>query len=115
MLKGLKATVAREGVFSLIHYNSYRFFKDDILNKNYGIESTFCPAFLAGLLAITISQPFEVIRSLVSLEKNLKITDCTKKILSKHGWRGFFMGYTPRLLRKPINSGICWTVLETVK
>jgi hypothetical protein len=31
------------------------------------------------------------------------------------GWKGFFIGFLPRLLRKPINSGICWSILETVK
>jgi len=52
---------------------------------------------------------------MISLEKNLKIADCARIILLKHGWKGFFIGYMPRLFRKPINSGICWTVLETVK
>ncbi len=80
-----------------------------------GIDSAFYPAFLAGTVAITISQPFEVLRSKVSLEKNVKMVECAKKIWTKQGWKGFFIGFMPRLIRKPINSGICWTILETVK
>jgi hypothetical protein len=67
MCKGFNATLVRESVFSLIHYNAYRFLKDDIFNRALGIDSAFYPAFLAGALAITLSQPFEVIRSKVSL------------------------------------------------
>jgi hypothetical protein len=113
MCKGYKATIAREGVFSLIHYTSYRFLKDDFFLGHLGISSTFCPAFLAGVLAITISQPFEVIRSRVSLAAGLSTLDCARTIALKQGWRGFFVGYMPRLCRKPINSGICWSILET--
>lgn len=67
MMKGFNATLIRESVFSLIHYNAYRFLKDDIFKTALGIDSAFTPAFLAGALAITISQPFEVLRSKVSL------------------------------------------------
>lgn len=58
MCKGFKATLVRESVFSLIQYNAYRFLKDDIFYKVFGIDTAFYPAFIAGALAITLSQPF---------------------------------------------------------
>lgn len=70
---------------------------------------------MAGGIAITISQPLEVIRSRVSITKGLSMIECGKKIFSEQGWKGYFLGYLPRLCRKPINSGICWTLLETFK
>lgn len=58
MLKGFNATFVRQSVFSLVHYNTYRFLKDDIFKTALGIDTAFWPAFLAGTLAITMSQPF---------------------------------------------------------
>ena len=115
MVKGLKATLARETLYSLVHYNSYRFLKDEIFMEKMKIDTTFIPAFLAGTFAITISQPLEVIRSLVSFRGSISMNECARSIWTSNGWRGFFIGFLPRLCRKPINSGICWTILESVK
>lgn len=63
-----------------------------------------------------MSQPFEVIRSKVALAKGSVSFDILfKEIWKVNGWRTFFVGYLPRLMRKPINSGICWTIMENVK
>lgn len=115
MCRGLNATLVRESVYSLLHYATYRFIKDEIFYDKFGINSTFFPAFLAGTVAISFSQPFEVIRSKVSVEYKVSILECTAKIWQAQGWRGFFTGFVPRLLRKPINSGICWYILENLK
>ena len=114
--KGIGSTLAREGFYSLFHYNTYRLLKDDIFMSEFGIDSTFIPAFFAGVVAITISQPFEVIRSRIALAKdNTSWRYVSKEIWKVNGWRSFFIGYLPRLMRKPINSGICWTIIENVK
>jgi len=42
----------------LIHYTTYRFIKDDVLKQMFDMESTFLPAFISGIFAITVSQPF---------------------------------------------------------
>ena len=55
--KGLNATLARELVYSFLHYNMYRFFKDDVLKGKFNTDLAFLPAFLAGTIAITVSQP----------------------------------------------------------
>lgn len=99
-------------MYTFFHYNTYRLLKDDVFYGLYGKDWTFIPAFFAGVVAITVSQPFEVIRSKISLSKcNEPIGNLVQQ-LARGGWRGFFVGYLPRLCRKPINSGICWTVLE---
>ena len=64
--KGLGITLLREGVYSLLQYNMYRFFKDDLLMQKLNINSPFTAAFISGILSILISQPFEVIRSKIS-------------------------------------------------
>lgn len=114
--KGIGSTLAREGFYSLFHYNTYRLLKDDIFMNELGIETTFIPAFFAGVIAITMSQPFEVLRSKIALAKGTpSINKVFMEIWRANGWRSFFIGYLPRLMRKPINSGICWTIMENVK
>ena len=56
--KGLNATLVRESVYSLLHYTTYRFLKDEVFYSMLGIDSNFIPAFLAGTMAISFSQPF---------------------------------------------------------
>jgi hypothetical protein len=75
-------------------------------------QTTFVPAFFAGIVAITVSQPFEVLRSKISLTKfNEPVLLFARLHWKEFGMRGFFLGFVPRLLRKPINSGICWSIL----
>ena len=115
-VRGLGSSVAREGFYTLFHYNTYRYIKDDVLRAQFNTEATFTPAFVAGVIAITVSQPFEVIRSQVSLAGS---NESAFAVASSHfrqtGLRGLFFGYIPRLVRKPINSGICWTILEAFR
>lgn len=58
LCKGLNATLVRESIYSLLHYTTYRFLKDDIFKSTLGVETAFAPAFLAGAVAISFSQPF---------------------------------------------------------
>ena len=112
--RGLGITLARGIVYAVIHYNIYRFLKDDIFEKKLGVQSAFVPSFLAGFVAIIASQPLEVLRSIVSLKKNYGDSNRTliKEFLTKHRSRGLFFGLLPRLLRKPLNSGISWGIME---
>lgn len=102
-------------MYTLFHYTTYRYIKDYIFLETYGVKTTFVPAFVAGVVAITVSQPFEVIRNKVSLH-NLKesFMHFLKRYYRKHGARGFFFGFVPRLVRKPINSGISWSLYEYI-
>ena len=104
--------MAREGFYTLFHYNTYRFLKDDLFLAQLQTEATFLPAFVAGVIAITVSQPFEVLRSQISLSKsNESALSIASRYMRQTGVRGCFLGYVPRLIRKPINSGICWSIL----
>ena len=98
--------------YTLFHYNTYRFLKDDIARNKIKSDSTFMPAFVAGVVAITASHPFEVLRSQISLNKTHEgAFGIAKRYVRMLGFRGLFVGFVPRLVRKPINSGICWTIL----
>lgn len=114
-LRGLGSSLVRQSIYTFFHYNTFRYLKDSILMEQYNTNSTFIPAFVAGVVAITVSQPFEVIRSQVSLNRlNESIFSFSLKYFRQHGARGYFYGFLPRLVRKPINSGICWTIYEAL-
>ena len=69
LTKGLGSSIAREGLYTLFHYSTYRYLKDTVFNDTFNLQTTFFPSFFAGVVAITVSQPLEVIRNQVSLNK----------------------------------------------
>ena len=56
--RGLGSSIVREMFYTLFHYNTYRFLKDDVAKNRIKSDSTFIPAFIAGVVAITASHPF---------------------------------------------------------
>ena len=97
----------------MFHYTTYRYLKDTVFLETFNIETTFLPSFIAGVVAITVSQPLEVIRNHVSLNNlNGSLIDFLGKYTRQYGWKGYFYGFVPRLIRKPVNSGISWSFYE---
>jgi len=58
--------ISREIIYSVFHYNSYRYLREVI-------DIKFLPPFIAGVFAMIISQPFEVIRNRIMI-KNTNIS-----------------------------------------
>jgi hypothetical protein len=56
--RGLGTSLMREGIYTVFHYNIYRYLKDDIFKAKLNSNATFVPSFVAGVVAITVSQPF---------------------------------------------------------
>jgi hypothetical protein len=111
-IKGLGSSLGREAFYTLFHYSTYRYLKDDFFLGQLQQEATFLPAFIAGVVAITVSQPFEVLRSQLSLNKGSEsFVTLGTRCFRQFGLKGFFFGFVPRLVRKPINSGICWSIV----
>ncbi|EFA79906.1 mitochondrial substrate carrier family protein [Heterostelium album PN500] len=84
-------------------------------------------SFLAGGVAGTgfwcTNFPFDVIRSRIMTMPNDKVTgkpiysgmiDCAKKIYAVDGWRGFWKGFTPCLLRTFPANGATFVAYEFV-
>ena len=103
-------------MYTLFHYNTYRYLKDEAIPYYLNIKTTFLAAFMAGLIATTASQPFEVLRNQMSI-KNPQPPLLTLIVDHYHqfGYRAYFAGFLPRVIRKPINSGICWSLFDLLK
>ena len=120
LYRGTTSIVIREAIYSFIHYSVYRKLKDSLSDVLSPTMNSFCSPFLAGILAITISHPFEVIRNRMQAHNQYlaehKIykgpMNAFQKIYKSEGLYGYFRGYLPRLIRKPINSGVTWLLYD---
>ncbi len=118
LFKGITSVLSRELTFSMFHYSFYRYLIDNDQSKSR--VKLVGLAYSAGLFAILLSHPFEVVRNrimthdkyLIEMKKYQGLFNGLKKIVINEGVMGFFKGILPRLVRKPINSAIVWSVYE---
>jgi len=117
--KGMSPLLYRETVYSIFHYSLYRYLKEEVFTENGSWSMYFLPATVAGVAALLISHPFEVIRTRLQsgdvLEESKRygsVREAITKINKTEGSRGYFKGLFPRLIRKPINSGVTWMAYE---
>jgi hypothetical protein len=123
LFKGVGSVLSRELVYSVFHYGFYRYLQDALeVEKKQGVYLAI-PPFIAGVFAIFASHPFEVIRNRIMIDQR-HIDEDKKyrgafhgiyKVIQTEGTSGLFKGIVPRLLRKPVNSGIVWTCYELMK
>lgn len=71
---------------------------------------------LAGMTASTITQPFDMLKTRMQLKPSIykTLAQSAKKVYLEEGLMGFFDGISVRLIRKPLNSAISWTIYEEV-
>jgi solute carrier family 25 protein 38 len=70
----------------------------------------------AGIAATCTTQPFDMLKTRMQLKpQNYKnMFQSAKKVYLEEGMMGFFDGISVRLIRKPLNSAISWTIYEEV-
>ena len=118
LFRGITSVLSRELTFSMFHYSFYRYLIDSYQSKSK-LKLVFL-AYSAGFFAIAVSHPFEVVRNrimiqdkyLIDTKKYEGLIGGLRKIILFEGLGGFFKGILPRLIRKPINSAIVWSVFE---
>lgn len=118
LFKGSSSILSREIVYSLIQYGLYQFFLDHFEKKEH--FKVFISSYVSSLIALIFSHPFEVVRSRIMIQDKFLVDDKIykglyfgiKKILKVDGFKGFFKGILPRIIRKPINSAIVWSLYE---
>lgn len=69
-------------------------------------------AGLAAVVATVISQPFDVLRTTLQLNNDLSLYEGAMSVWRTRGLAGFGQGLGPRLLRRPLNMAITWTLYE---
>ena len=120
LFKGTSSLFYRETTYSLFHYGLYRYLQDNISKKEDTWFEKLIPALSAGVIALLISHPFEVIRNRIQsgasalddTKKYKNVLDAMRKIYNIDGLKGFFKGLLPRLLRRPLTSGVTWMTYD---
>lgn len=118
LLKGSSSVLSREIVYSLIQYGLYQFFLDQFGKKEN--LKIFISSYASSLIALIFSHPFEVVRNRIMIQQKFLVNDKVytglyygiKKIIKLDGLKGFFKGILPRIIRKPINSALAWSLYE---
>lgn len=76
----------------------------------------FACGIVSGILASVITQPVDVIKTKMQLypDKFNNIKSVFIFVHQKYGYRGFFKGIVPRMLRRTLMTAMAWTVYEQV-
>ncbi|KAM7386323.1 hypothetical protein PAMA_009110 [Pampus argenteus] len=116
LFSGLMATLLRDVPFSGIYVMFYSQTKSslpkEISMSAYAPLANFCCGILAGVLASLITQPADVIKTHVQVNRQLRTTEAIRYVYMEHGLQGFFRGAVPRLLRRTMMAAMAWTVYE---
>ncbi|KAL4507013.1 hypothetical protein ABPG72_001806 [Tetrahymena utriculariae] len=121
--RGLNGVISRELSFSVFQYTTFQFLKQVFDDNQLFQGNTFVAPYAAGILGVILSQPFEVVRNrmmiqdsnLPSIYRYTGLLNGFSQIYKLEGCQGFFNGLIPRLVRKPINTGISWGIYELLK
>ncbi|XP_034241853.1 mitochondrial glycine transporter-like [Thrips palmi] len=115
---GLVPTLLRDAPFSGIYLMFYTQAKKivPIGHAEHQPIFNFTCGIFAGILASTVTQPADVIKTKMQLYPNkfASLHDVIVFIYQKYGVVGFFKGLSPRILRRSLMAAMTWTVYEHV-
>ena len=111
--------------FQSIHFSTYEALKK-VFNPNdsYDPKTHIISGGLAGGFASFITQPMDVIKTLlqtrgISKDAQIKSLHGFRQgcgmIYSRYGWKGFYRGCLPRVLTHMPSTAISWTTYEFMK
>ncbi|KAG1487641.1 hypothetical protein G6F46_012628 [Rhizopus delemar] len=123
LFAGYGATFIRDAPFAGIYLFFYEGFKSWANDYADSHQKPIANALVnlgsgvaAGMAATCTTQPFDMLKTRMQLKpviyKNL--LQSAKKVYLEEGIMGFFDGISVRLIRKPLNSAISWTIYEEV-
>ncbi|XP_054615540.1 mitochondrial glycine transporter B-like [Dunckerocampus dactyliophorus] len=116
LYSGMMATLLRDVPFSGIYVMFYSQMKTS-LPKEISVSASaplvnFSCGVLAGVLASLVTQPADVVKTLVQVNPQLRTADAVRCIYVEHGLKGFLRGAVPRSLRKTLIAAMAWTIYE---
>jgi len=122
--KGLRVLLTKEVPTAAIFYPVYELNKKFIKSLGYNTQvQSSVSAFSANTILTLLNNPLDVIRTRLqylhySHNQNHDykgVFSGLKKLIQTEGYRGYFVGVIPRLLKRTMGSSIAWTVYETLK
>jgi len=116
LTSGLGPTLFRDVPFSGLYLMFYEHLKSLVPKDNkYYHPSTahFLCGFASGILASLVTQPADVIKTNMQLDRmNRGLVMTVRRIYGQQGLGGFATGLAPRMLRRTLMAALAWTVYE---
>lgn len=116
--KGFFPTLMRDIPFSGLQYSIYTAMNSFTSKRSIGNDSKvigFVNGGISSALAIILTYPFDNIRVRQQFSHNeAKLWPTVQEVYAKEGFKGFFVGCTPRLLRKVATGSIMWGLYEGI-
>uniref|UniRef100_A0A1B6E939 S-adenosylmethionine mitochondrial carrier protein n=1 Tax=Clastoptera arizonana TaxID=38151 RepID=A0A1B6E939_9HEMI len=119
--RGLHSTLARDIPYSIIEFPMWEGLKaywyNKTLRKVSPIESALCGA-IAGAVAAALTTPADIIKTRIMLSENTsekkqhQLANVVKEIYKNNGFKGFYIGFLPRVLMVFLGSGIFFGCYE---
>ena len=113
MSKGIIASCLKEGLFAGAYYEIFLALKT--MEDSYHVGTNFLNGIIAGLISTAFSHPFEIARAQIQADMNGNIRQVFRDIYNTEGWKGFFKGLSPRLLRKPVINTTTFVIVEKLE
>ncbi|KAG2230022.1 mitochondrial carrier domain-containing protein [Thamnidium elegans] len=122
----LPTTLVMSVPFQSIQFATYEFFRK-VLNPDgphYDPKSHVIAGALAGAIASSVTTPLDVIKTLLQTRgsnqdsriRNARgFREAASIIMERHGIKGFFRGFRPRVLTHMPSAAISWSVYEYIK
>ncbi|KAH8548694.1 mitochondrial carrier domain-containing protein [Umbelopsis sp. PMI_123] len=121
----LPTTLVMSIPFQSIQFATYEFFRK-VLHPpgSYDPKTHMIAGGLAGAIASSITCPLDVVKTLLqtrgqSVDPRIRnaagLWDAVVIIHERHGYRGFFRGFKPRVLTHMPSAAISWSVYEYFK
>jgi solute carrier family 25 carnitine/acylcarnitine transporter 20/29 len=113
--RGTPVTLVREAITFGTYFSVYAamidFFQSRSKDGELGMGEVILSGAVAGITLWPLCFPFDVIKTKLQTDsftepKFKNARDCARQIYSTFGWRGFFKGIAPCMLRAgPVNGG----------
>ncbi|CAD5221959.1 unnamed protein product [Bursaphelenchus xylophilus] len=116
--RGLMPTLLRDAPYSGLYLVFYRRQLRLIEEWNNSPEiptlSRFSCAVISGFIACLITQPFDVVKTVVQLypKRTASVYKATLILYKEHGWTFFFRGYLLRASRRTLAAALNWTIFD---
>jgi len=116
LTSGLGPTLFRDVPFSGLYLMFYEHLKSLVPDnyKTYNPSAAhFICGFTSGILASLVTQPADVIKTNMQLDRlNKGLVMTVRSIYLQQGPGGFVTGLAPRMLRRTLMAALAWTVYE---
>ncbi|XP_067088197.1 mitochondrial glycine transporter B-like [Osmerus mordax] len=116
LFSGLTATLLRDAPFSglylLFYTQTRRALPQEVACSPCAPLAGVCCGVLAGVLASLLTQPADVLKTLVQVRPHSSTAAAARRLYLEQGLSGFFRGGVPRCLRRTMIAAMAWTVYE---